>query len=70
MALTLTGCETLNSSSAPKELKDNVAKNAAVAQEITIRNQANPLSPEHMDMYLQQNSEAWNELDNYYNRNN
>lgn len=69
--LCLSGCETINSATAPKKLKEAVAMQSAVAQSMNSRVHIDNTvlidpTPEQLLQYLQQNEDAWTELNKYY----
>ena len=62
--LAVASCQTINSKTAPPELRDAISKQTAVAVEIN--NRLEDLTPEQMKEYIENNTQAWRELDLYY----
>lgn len=66
--LSINGCNSAANMLSPEELKDGVAKNSAIASEVSRRYGNGDMTPEQVQTYLVQNASAWFELDVYHNR--
>lgn len=63
--LSLGGCAVLNSQTAPEELKNAAAVNAAVAGEVL--NRIRTMDGDQIETYLTNNKAAWEQMDQYFN---